>query len=189
MAGRVRSFSDLEIETLRALARKLKADRGWSQAQLGAALGIAQQNAGRFVAAGSKAGMDRTTANQLATLCGYRDVEHALIEEGVLAEMQPLPTGTAWGDRDTAMRVALRLGYPQAIVDSVAHRYSAPEYRHKPLRWWMDMIGMESVMHSHNAPAPVPVATTPPPASIPVASATRSSGVAPRRHSSKKRSA
>lgn len=41
---------------LRSIARRLKTERDWSGRELGDAIGIAQQNASRFVAAGSVSG-------------------------------------------------------------------------------------------------------------------------------------
>lgn len=146
--GRVRSFTDDEIEVLRAVARRLKKENGWSGKKLGKAIGIAQQNAGRFVAAGSVAGMDRTTANRLAEVAGYRDVEHLLLEEGVLAEMKPLPTTggvQSWRDRDVALRIARKLGYAEQDILAVLHRYTSHEYTGRPIRWWIDRIALETV--------------------------------------------
>jgi hypothetical protein len=155
----VRSFTDDEIEVLRKVARRLKEENKWSGRELGAALGIAQQNAGRFVAKNSNAGMDRTTANRLALKAGYRDVEHLLLEEGVLAEMKPLPTtGNAtgvpqnWRDRDVAIRIAIKLGYSQLVIDAVVHRYTEHEYTGRPLRWWVDKIVLEALSRAGDPP-------------------------------------
>lgn len=145
MAGRTPSFSKAEIEVLRTVARRERSRRDWSGTQLGEAIGIAQQNAGRFVAAGSATGIDRKTANMLASLAGYRDVEHLLLEAGVLAEMEQPPGGSPWHDRDAAASISLRLGYSKAAIDAVVHRHQEREFTAKPLRWWVDRIVIENL--------------------------------------------
>lgn len=149
MAGRVRSFTEAETEILRKLARDLKEKNDWNGTQLGKAMGgIAQQNASRFVAERSTAGIDRTTANALAISCGYRDVEHALLENGVLAEMTRVPAqgGNAdWLQRDAAIVYARKLGYPEPAILAVLHRYTEPDYRTKKMRWWNDRIVLEAI--------------------------------------------
>lgn len=162
-AGRVRSFTDDEIEVLRNVARRLKTERQWSGRQLGEAIGIAQQNAGRFVAAGSTAGMDRTTANKLAIVAGYRDVEHLLLDAGVLATLQPKPEGAKWDDRDFAVRLAHKLGYSQEVTDAVVHRFSAHEYTSRKARWWNDQFVLESLARAADKPIDPPPASSPAP--------------------------
>lgn len=148
-AGRVRSFTDAETGALRQLARELKQKREWNGEELGAAMGgIAQQNASRFVADGSTSGIDRTTANALAKSAGFRDVEHALLDAGVMAEMSPLQASTSgndWTRRDQAIRHARTMGYPEAAILAVLHRYSDGANRINRLRWWMDRIVLEAL--------------------------------------------
>jgi hypothetical protein len=160
MAGRVRSFSTEEIEVLRTIARRLRDEQKWSGKALGDAIGISQQNAGKFTAARSTAGMDRTTANRLAAVAGYRDVEHLLLDAGALAEMKQPPGGNAWRDRDVAVSMATKMGYPKVAIDAVVHRYREFEYAAKGLRWWNDMIVLESLAR---AAEPASTATAPPP--------------------------
>jgi hypothetical protein len=148
VAGRIRSFSEAETETLRALARKLKVDRDWNGTKLGEAMGVKQQNANRFVADHSTSGIDRTTANNLAVACGFRDVEHALLEAGTLAILkQPPGGGSEWRTRDSARELALRLGYPIVAIDAVIHRYTRHLYTGKPVRFWMDHFVLEAMHH------------------------------------------
>lgn len=154
--GRVRSFDDEEIEVIREVARRIKTERNWSGRELGDAIGIAQQNASRFVAHNSTAGMDRTTANKLAEVAGYRDVEHLLLEAGALAEMKPAPTGDEWRERDVAMSIARKLGYPQESIDAVVHRYRDNENKYRRLRWWVDQVVLESLSRAADPPPMVP---------------------------------
>lgn len=145
MPGKPEAFSDAENAVLRAEFRRLREEREWSQAEAGRQIGIAQQNAGRLLGANPEVGMSRTTANQLARLCGYRDAEDLLLQKGVLAEMQPVPGGAAWGDRDIAVRIARRMGYDAGVIEAVIARYTAPEYRHKSMKWWNGKIVLEQM--------------------------------------------
>ncbi len=157
MAGRARSFTDDEIKVIRAVALRLKSERSWSGRALGEALGIAQQNASRFVAAGSTAGMDRVTANRLAQITGFRDVEHMLLEAGVLAEMTPAPEGAdLWSNRDSAVRLAKLLGYPYSAVEAVLHRHTTQEHAGKRIRWWIDKFVLETLSQGADLPAAKP---------------------------------
>lgn len=160
VAGRIPSFTDAEIEVLRRAARRVKAERDWSGAELGRAIGIAQQNAGRFIAAGSTAGMDRSTANKLAKIAGYRDVEHLLLEAGVLAEMDAPPTDGGWSQRDLAVRVAQFLKVPQPVIEAVIARFRGDEYRNRSALWWNERFVFEKQQHetlaSEAPPAPAP---------------------------------
>ncbi len=145
MAGRIRSFSESETETLRKLARDLKKDKDWSSTRLGEAMGIAQQNAARFVAAKSTSSIDRTTANALAIACGFRDVEHALLDAGTMA-------GDGWAKRRHAQSIARSVPYPEAAINAVMHRYAAVEFKQKSVRWWMDRISLEAMAHAEEIP-------------------------------------
>lgn len=156
VAGRPRSFTDAELEVLRSVARRLKAERSWSGGALGEAMGIAQQNAGRFIAKGSTAGIERATAERLAKAAGYRDVGHLLLEAGVLAEMQPNATGPGWEDRDLAVRIAQHLGFPHEIIESVVARFRADQYRRRPALWWNERFVFEKQQHESLEPAEVP---------------------------------
>lgn len=148
VAGRHPSFTTEELDVLRSVARQLKEENGWSGAELGARLGIKQQNASRFVAAGSTSGMDRKTANELAKAAGFRDVEHLLLEAGVLAEMKQPKQKHALSEREVAIRVARQLGYPDAAVQAIVARFAndATSFG-KPIRWWVDKIVIESLQH------------------------------------------
>lgn len=147
--------------------RQLKADRGLTQAQLGELLGIAQQNAGRLTSAQPNVGMNRTTANALARALGYRDVEHFLLEAGVLAEMTEKPAGAGWRDRDVAVQISRKMGYDEAAIQAVIGRYTAPDYRSKPMRWWNDRIVFEHLERASDPPnTATPAAKRVPPPNV-----------------------
>lgn len=145
MSGKPEAFSDEENAVLRAEFRRLREQYKWSQTEAGRQIGIAQQNAGRLLGANPESGMSRTTANRLARLCGFRDAEDLLLHKGVLAEMQPLPGGARWRDRDIAVRIARHIGYDAGVIEAVVARYTGAEHQHKSMKWWNVKIVLEQM--------------------------------------------
>lgn len=143
MSGKPEAFSADENRALRAALRRLQEKEALSQTAVGKVLGISQQNAGRLLGAEPGAGMSRTTANALARKLGFRDAEHFLLEAGVLAAMKGTPAGTAWANRDSAVRVSRLIGYDEAAITAVVQRFTTDDYRTRPMKWWVTRIGDE----------------------------------------------
>lgn len=175
--GKRQVFSDDENRALREALRKHRDEHDLTGAQVGRLLGIKQQNAARLLSdapAHRLTGMGRDTANNLARILGFRDAEHFLIEHGVLAEMQPLPTGTGWGDRDTAVKVARKMGYAEEAIQAVLARFRAPDYRAKTMRWWNDQIVLEAMARAAAEPDAASASVHPIPRATPKAKKRRS---------------
>lgn len=152
MPGKRQVFSDEENRVLREELRKYMADREAagnkiSQTEMGQILGIEQQNVARLknIETHERTGFNRDTANRLAQHLGFNDAEHLLLERGVLAEMKEIPGGAGWSDRDVAVRIALKIGYDSVIIQAIVSRYASPDYRSKPMRWWMDHFVLEGI--------------------------------------------
>ena len=162
MAGKPESFSEEENKVLRDALRKFAVDNKLTQAAVGRALDIAQQNAGRLTGSSPFVGMGRKTANLLAVKLGYRDAEHFLKERGVLAELQAPREGAEWGDRDSAARIAKHLNIDETAIRNVVARYSRNEDHHRPMKWWIGKFREEEVEMAADAQAPaLPVAIRP----------------------------
>lgn len=142
MVGKPQVFSDEENATLRAELRALKNDRGLSQAAVGRLIGVGQPTAGKLLGT-RHAGMSRATANALARALNFRDAEELLLDRGALAAMKQPPTGAAWGNRDTAVRIAQHLKYDQAAIHAIVTRYPDDDYRTRSVKWWMIRFGEE----------------------------------------------
>lgn len=134
-----KAFSDAEMDVLRAEMKALREERMWTQKQLGDALGIKQQNAGRIL--NGKQGLSRGAANALARERGFRDAEHLLLERGVLADLEAAPAqhrDTAqWLRRDTAIRWAAAMKIDPAAVHAIVTRYTDESSRVKREKWWI----------------------------------------------------
>lgn len=150
-AGQRPVFSDEENEALREACKGYRKKLDLSQTELGALIGIEQQNVGRFEK-GPRAGLSRAAANKLARLLGYRDAEDFLLDRGVLAAMKETPGGSDWHARDVAVRVAKRMGLDPAAVDAVVARFASPDYRAKPMKWWNSQFVWEEAGRAAEAP-------------------------------------
>lgn len=163
VGGKPEAYTPEENAVLRAALRRMRELEELTQAGVGAIIGVEQQNAGRLLAAGSKVGMGRATANRLARHIGFRDAEHLLLETGVLAEMQlPPPArssmGVTWTERDRAVRLAPTLGYDLAAVEAVVARFTDDTSRHRPMKWWFDKFFAEERDRAETPPTVVPAA-------------------------------
>lgn len=143
MAGKQEAFSEDENRVLRTALRKLRADEGLSQAGVGRILGIKQQNAGRLLAADSRVGMGRGTANNLARHLGFRDAEHFLLEHGLLSTLDEVRPQERWSNRELAVRLAAKLGYDQAAVTAVVERFTSRDAMLRPAKWWLHKFDVE----------------------------------------------
>lgn len=88
--GHPSAFTSAQNRALRESLRALQADRKLSQAQLGVALGVAQQVAGRLLR--REGGFSYQTATRLVRLLGFAGVDAFFVQRGVGA-----PTVAATG--------------------------------------------------------------------------------------------
>lgn len=149
MSGKKAAFTDAENEVLRGRLREYRQERGLTQREMGELLGIEQQNIGRLESK-ARTGLNRTTANALAHLLKYRDVEELLLAEGVLAELRAPPprhssTGAGWSDRDMAVKIAASMKIDPVAVQAVVARFTEDSHRHKPIKWWVTKFGNEEI--------------------------------------------
>lgn len=142
MAGHPSDFDIEDQQILREEAATLMAKKGWNQTKLAAVLGVARQNAGRFLR--GEGGIRRRTANRLAIECGFRDAE-GLISEGRFMRGLRSTSGNVWGLRDSGVRMAEALGYPAETIRAVVERMKAPEFASKSARWWVEQIVLEDM--------------------------------------------
>lgn len=158
MRGKPQVFSDKENDALREELRKLRVERKLSQREIGDLLSVGQPTAGKLLGA-RHAGMARATANALAKALGFRDAEQLLLERGVLAIMQEIPAGKAWGTRDAAVRIAQQhMQIEQAAIEAVVARYQHPDYRTRPMKWWIRMFLHEELeIQAARATGPIPI--------------------------------
>jgi len=135
MAGKPEAFTPEENAALRAALVEYKASTGLSDREIGDQIGIEQQN----VSAKRKSGgFSRPTAIALVKQLGYPTVEDFLAEKGVLAALKPAPQGSAWGDRDMAVRIASAMKLDPGAVDAVVKRHTDPAAKHWPCKRWVD---------------------------------------------------
>jgi hypothetical protein len=180
MAGKPQVYTREENEVLRAALRELRDREEWSQKQVGEFLDIKQQNAGRLLGKGP-AGFARPGANRLAVHLGFSDAEHFLREQGVLAALTPIPDDP-FGDRTTAIKIALAMKVDQKAIDRVLHFYAKDvELLKKDVKWWAtEFLNMDKSMRADGLLAPIqePKTKVPPP---PPSSATKREHVEPKR--------
>lgn len=157
--GKPQVFSDAENKALRAMLRRLKAERELTQVEVGRLLGISQQNAGRLLGSSPHVGMSRPTANALARALGYRDNEALLLAAGVHSSMATVPADHRFSNRDTAVRIARSMNYDEAVIQTVVSRYTAPDDLKKPLRWWNERFVDEDRLRRLDAADQVPPPT------------------------------
>lgn len=146
MAGKKEAFSPEENLLLRDALRKLRVDRGLSQAAIADALDMTQQNVSRLLAPAvrSPGGMGRSTANALARALGYRDAEHYLFEAALAASGEVSSGAGGASEREFAVSIAHRLGYEEAAIAAVVARYAdAGSARGRPVKWWITKFGEE----------------------------------------------
>lgn len=141
-SGKPADFVDEDTQLLRDAAIQLKEQRNLSGVELGKLLGIAQQNASRFTK--GNGGISRNTANRLAEALGYRDSE-GLLREAKAVRGMVLKLGNVWASRDSAVRVAQAVGWPQDCIDAVLARYPGPEMSRRETRWWLEQIALEAI--------------------------------------------
>ena len=104
-------------------------------------LGVKQQNVSRFLRGG---GISHKTANNLASLLGFRDAEQ-LIREGRAMRGLRLAGGSVWASRDSAVRVAEAVGYAPEAIAAVVGRYKEPADAERDVKWWLNKIVLEEL--------------------------------------------
>jgi hypothetical protein len=132
--GHPRDFDPEETEILREWARRIQEERKLTTTQLGELMGVKQQNASRFVAPGSIAGISRISGNNLATAAGFRDAEGLIAEGRAMAGLRAERKGNVWHARDSAVRVAKAMGYADAAIAGK-----------RPVKWWLTQIALEEL--------------------------------------------
>jgi plasmid maintenance system antidote protein VapI len=142
MAGHPSDFEIEDQQILREEADALMKRKGWNQTKLARMLGVARQNAGRFLR--EEGGIRRRTANRLAIELGFRDAE-GLIAEGRIMRGLRSTSGNVWALRDSGVRVAQALGFPEATIKAVVERMKAPEFAAKSAKWWVEQIVLEDM--------------------------------------------
>lgn len=91
--GKVAGFTAAQNKALRATLKEI-AQQYASQKELGMALGVRQQNAGRLLN-DSRAGFGYTTALAVARLAGFGGVEALFAAKGLAPESSPVLEDTS----------------------------------------------------------------------------------------------
>lgn len=151
MAGKPSDFEPWETEILRDVARRTRVNEKLTGTALGAILGIAQQNASRFVGSSPIGGIARKHANRLAAHLGFRDAEELLQEEAVMREGVG-GGGNVWHARDSAARIARTLGYPEDAIVAIIKRWTTKEHAGRPVKWWIAEIVLEEMKQAADRP-------------------------------------
>ncbi len=148
MVGHPKDFELEDMEILRDAARELKAREKWSDERLGTELGIAQQNAQRFVGKNATGGISRKTANRLAIACRFRDAEELVMEGRAMKGLRSGGKGNVWHARDSAVRMAEAVGYSREAIDAVMERCNKPEFGRETVKWWLSQFVLEELQHA-----------------------------------------
>lgn len=154
--GKRESFDARENAAMSHVLRTLQEKNGWTQEEVGARIGVNQQNAGKILH--GRQGFSRFTAMKLALMCGFDGPDALLRDLGAKAASGDAPKG--WNERDIAVGAARRIGYPEAALDAVVGRYQTSEYANRKARWWMDrIVWWTNEMSEMEEPAPASAAS------------------------------
>ncbi len=132
-------FTVEEVELLRGYVRDLGKRLKLTQAQIGALMGVNQQNASAFLKNGAHAGIGRTSANALAVSQGFANAEELLSELRSLAAAneEALGVGNVWHSRDSARRIVEALGVSPAAIQAVVDERRSPSDAKRSVKWWV----------------------------------------------------
>lgn len=171
MPGRANSFSPNQLGTLRRAFREWNAEQErsqprWSQARAGAAIGVSQQVAGRFLGK-EDVGISYPTAVQIAKHAGFDSLDDFFRSYGVHAsDAGTVEPGAPdrWRWRDLATTVARRIGVSDAAIAAATSRYTEQLYRGRDAKWWVaKMLAEDADLASlpDRSPPPAPAPAEP----------------------------
>lgn len=163
MAGRKpETFNKAENEALRRALRGF-VERAGSQAKAAAELKIiGQQAIGHILNRGG--GFSLPTANALAVALGYEDAKAIINAAGAAPNPMTVPQG--WANRELAVSIARRLGYPEEVIRRVVVKFQEDSHRNRTARWWNDRIVIEAAEYAAvqgSEPPPPPASAARPP--------------------------